>query len=90
MSDKKILYIFGKEFTEHLNELDTNERYMALRIERFSEEFLNSDATYEDIEDMLLVIDEYLCSLDDSFFLHASILSLKQSIYFLGEHYRTL
>lgn len=80
----KLLHIFGKELTEHINDTETCDRYLELRIARFSEEFLNSETTYEDTMELLECIQEYLEGLDDDsdYFLH-SIHALQHAIWWL-------
>lgn len=79
----KVLYLFGKELTKELEKTETRERYLRLRIERFTEEFLNQDVTFDDMEDILLAMEEYLENCLDHPYLYNTIYNLRQSIWWL-------
>ena len=79
----KVLYLFGKELTKELESKETRERYMTLRIQRFREEFLNSDITFDDLDDILIAIEEYLELCSEHPYLYNSIYNLRQSIWWL-------
>jgi len=87
MEKKEVSYIFGKTLTKHLQDMPTNQRYLELRIERFSEEFLNSDTTMDNIDDMLVAIYDYMNTIDEEYTeLEHTLINLNQSIFWLREY----
>ena len=83
MKKGNVLYLFGKEFTKQLENTDIRERYLKIRIERFREEFLNSDVTFDDLDDMLIAIEEYLEDCSEHPYLYNAIYGLRESIWWL-------
>lgn len=82
-----VQYIFGKDLTKHLETIETNERYLDLRITRFSEEFLASDkVTFEQIEILLKTLEDYLDCCLGAAELDYCLLNLRQSIYWLAQY----
>ena len=82
-------YIFGKTLTQHLDSLEVNDRYLELRIERFTQEFLTSEVTYDQLNYMLECIYSYLYQLDESQDLEFSLMNLQQCIFWLNNHENT-
>jgi len=83
MKKKEVSFIFGKTLTTHLASMPTNSRYLTLRIERFSEEFLNADVTFENVDTMLDAIYDYMYQCEESSELEHHLINLKQSIFWL-------
>ena len=83
--ENEVSYIFGKTLTKHLESLPTNERYLKNRIERFGQEFLQAESTFEDIDNILDHIYEYLYLCDESEEMNFTIMNLRQTIFWLRE-----
>ncbi len=83
MKKGNVLYLFGKEFNKQLENTDVRERYLKIRIERFKEEFLNADVAFDDIDDILHALEEYLENCSEHPYLYNTIYNLRESIWWL-------
>lgn len=83
--ENNIIYLFGKDLTDHIESTPTEKRYLALRIARFREEFLTNEATFDDIDDILHAVHDYMYQCEDCDELSNHLINLRQSIYWLHE-----
>ena len=86
MGKENTFYLFGKDLTTHLASTPSNKRYLEMRIERFTEEFLNSEVTFDQLETVLSCVHDYLADCEDSPELGNTLINLRQSIFWLHEY----
>lgn len=83
----EVSYIFGKTLTQHLETLEANDRYLELRVNRFAEEFLNSNTDYDHVDMILSCVYDYLYTCEGAEEMYHTLINLRQSIFWLRLHY---
>ena len=87
MENENVLYIFGKELTEHLETKESSQRYLEMRYHRFRDEFLScDDVEFYQIQMILDSIHEYLSHCMEAQELDHCLFNLKQSMFWLTEY----
>ena len=81
-----VFHIYGKTLDDHLRKKETNARYLDNRIERFYQEFLSSDVTFEQIESVILCLDNYLGGCGRTAELEYCLMNLRQATFWLNIH----
>lgn len=80
----KVIPLFDKTLMKQIQNSKTSERYMRLRIERFKQEFLQSNDIYvDDLVLMMNAIMEYMELFDEHAYLTESIYNLQESVWWL-------